>query len=156
MLARSRTERRRSWLGYLATLTALLIGAACGGDSTPPQFSEAGTYNLTSVNGQTLPVTITGTTLGTVVIQSATLALTSGNPSTFSATINGTVGGSASMTLASATGTYVRSGTSLTFNATGSPIPFTGTVDNNGHVVVALPGQIIGTSGTLQLALTKS
>src|SRR5689334_10350877 len=105
MLARSTREQRRSWLRYVTTLAVLLIGAACGGDSTPPQISEAGTYNLTSVNGQSLPVTITGTTLGTVVIQSATLVLTSGNPSTFSATINGTAAGGASTTLVSAGGT---------------------------------------------------
>jgi hypothetical protein len=134
----------------------VLIAGACGGDSTQPQIAEAGLYNLTSVNGQSLPVTITGTTLGTVVIQSATVGLRPGNPSTFTATITGTAGGSASTTLVSAAGTYVRSGTSLTFTAIGSPIPFTGTVDNNGHVVVALPGQVIGTAGTLQLGLTKS
>ena len=151
----SKREHRRSSLRCVAALAALVIAAGCGG-STSPQISEAGTYNLTTVNGQSLPVTITGTTRGTVVIQSATLVLTSGNPSTFSATVNGTAGGGATTTLVGASGTYVRSGTSLTFTATGAPIPFTGTVDNNCHVVVALPGQVIGTTSTLQLGLSKS
>ncbi|HKW47089.1 MAG TPA: hypothetical protein VJN70_06575 [Gemmatimonadaceae bacterium] len=147
---------RSVWLRCLTTLTALLLVGACGSDSTQTQVSEAGTYHLTNVNGQSLPVTITGTTLGTVVIQSASLVLTSGSPSTFTATINGTAGGSATTTLVSAGGTYVRSGSSLTLTATGVAIPFTGTIDNNGNVVVAVPGQVIGTTGTLQLGLAKS
>ena len=156
MPARGIQERRVSRLRYLVALTTVLVGGACGGDSTQPTISEAGSYNLTSVNGQSLPFTITGTTLGTVVIQSATVALRPNNPPTFTATITGTAGGSASTTLVNAAGTYVRSGNALTFTATGSPIPFTGTFDNNGHIVVALPGLAIGTTGTLQLDLTKS
>src|SRR5690349_13068340 len=155
MPARGIQERRGSWLRYVMTLTALLVAGACGG-STQPTISEAGSYNLTSVNGQSLPFTITGTTLGTVVIQSATVGLRPNNPPTFTATITGTAGGSASMTLLNSAGTYARSGNALTFTATGSPIPFTGTFDNNGHIVVALPGLAIGTPGTLQLGFTKS
>lgn len=149
-----RTKHRcRAPLRCVATLTALLIAAGCGGDSTQPQISEAGTYSITSINGRPLPDTIEGTLFGTVVIQDATVVLTPGTPSQFSADILGTQNG-AGTTLLSTFGTYVRSGASLTFTVNGSP-PLTGTFDNNGHVVVVLPGAAIGTVGILELRLTK-
>lgn len=140
-----------------AMFAALVALGACGGsDSTPPTVSEAGTYQLTTVNGQSLPVTITGTALGTVVIQSATVVLTPGTPATFTANITGTENGGAATSILSAAGTYARSGSTLTFSVTGSPIPFTGSIASDGNMTVGLPGAAIGTTGTLQLNLSKS
>jgi hypothetical protein len=36
------------------------------------------------------------------------------------------------------------------------PIPFAGTINSNGHIVVALPGAAIGAPITVQLELAKS
>ena len=83
-------------------LTAvLLLSAACGSDSdsTSPTTTEAGAYTLVSVNGQTPPVTMTNTAIGTVVIQSGTLTLTPGTPSKYTAAVGGTASGVAAPAL---------------------------------------------------------
>jgi hypothetical protein len=110
-----------------------------------------------TVNGQQLPVTITNTSLGTVVIQSATVVLASAGTPTYTASITGTAGGGASTTIVSDFGTYVRAGNTITFTSSSAPISFAGSVnDSNGHITVALPGAAIGSlTTTLQLELAK-
>lgn len=153
-------ERRGSWLRRAATLIVLsTLTNACGGGSTESKtHTEVGTYHLLTVNGQSLPVTITNTALGTVVIQSATVVLTSASASTYTASITGTAGGAPSTTIVSDAGSYVRSGTTITFTSSSAPVSFAGTVnDSNGHLTVALPGAAIGAAITtsLQLELAK-
>jgi hypothetical protein len=109
------------------------------------------------VNGQTLPVTITGTSLGTVVIQSATVTLNAGGTPSYTASISGTVNGAGPSAFLSDAGTYSRSGSSLTFNSGSAPLPYTGTYDSStGQITVALPGIVIGISQQLLLTLVKS
>lgn len=157
---RSRAARYGSpFRQYGAVAAVLLAIGACGGTTETQTQSEAGTYNLLSVNGQSLPVTITNTSLGTVIIQSAVVTLTPGTPSTYTASITGRVGGAPASTIVSDAGTYVRSGASVTFTSGSSPFPYTGTINgSNGHLTVALPGAAIGATGTaiLQLELAKS
>ena len=158
---RSRAGRFGSRARQLGALAAILLASgACGGSTTDTQTqSEAGTYSLLSVNGQSLPVTINNTSLGTVIIQSASLVLTPGSPSSYTANITGRVGGAPATTIVSDAGTYVRSGTSVTFTSSAAPLPYTGTINgSNGHLTVALPGAAIGATGTatLQLELAKS
>ncbi|MFL5613409.1 MAG: hypothetical protein ACJ796_07115 [Gemmatimonadaceae bacterium] len=108
------------------------------------------------MNSQSLPVTISNTALGTVVIQSATVELTSA--SKYSANITGTAGGAPASTIVSDNGGYVRSGSTITFTSNIALISFAGTVnDSNGHLTVALPGAAIGAAitTTLQLELAK-
>jgi len=93
MSFRGTPHRRGYGLRDLTTIIILLaLAAACGGSSTDVQTqSEAGTYHLVTVNGQSLPVSVT-TTSGTVSIQSATVVLTSGTPSTYTASMTGANG----------------------------------------------------------------
>lgn len=156
---RSSAGRCGSRFRQLGAIAAVVLASgACGGGTTETQ-SEAGSYNLLSVNGQSLPVTMTNTSLGTVVIQSATVVLTPGSPATYTASITGRVGGAPASTIVSDAGTYVRSGASVTFTSSNAPFPYTGTINSsNGHLTVALPGAAIGATGTatLQLELAKS
>lgn len=157
----SRAVRYGARLRQLGAIAAVVLAiGACGGGATENQTqSEVGSYSLLSVNGQSLPVTITNTSLGTVVIQSASLVLTAGSPATYTANITGRIGGAPASTIVSDAGTYVRSGASVTFTSSSSPFPYTGTINSsNNHLTVALPGAAIGATGTttLQLELAKS
>lgn len=157
---RSRAARYGSAFRQLGSIAAVLLAiGACGGTTETQTQSEAGTYSLLNVNGQSLPVTITNTSLGTVIIQSASVVLTPGSPGTYTASITGRVGGGPTTTIVSDAGSYVRSGASVTFTSSNSPFPYTGTINgSNGHLTVALPGAAIGATGTatLQLELAKS
>lgn len=147
------TRRMTSFVAALAVLAA----GCSSNDSTSPGTVAAGTYTLTTVNGQGLPFSLTSTTLGQVVIQSARISLTPGSPSsTYQATVSGTVNGSPTTTLISDAGTYTVSGASLSFSSTSVPLfSFDGSFTSN-SLTVSLPGQAFGGSGTLVLGLSKS
>ncbi|HKO16302.1 MAG TPA: hypothetical protein VJU87_08685 [Gemmatimonadaceae bacterium] len=156
-MIRDRLTCRR---GRTAALGAALLcmAAACHGDSTAPPASEGGTYTLVSVNGQALPASISNTAVGTVVIQSATLDLVPGSSSsTYTAVVTGTEGGSqASQAIISDAGTYVRSGSTITFTSSvASGLAYAGSL-NGTSLAVGVPGQAIGASGTLSLVLHRS
>src|SRR5690348_8079291 len=119
-LAGSRGAGRR-----IAVLAAGLLAAgvvACGDSSSPTQ-SEVGHYTQLTVNGQSLPATITGTAQGTVVIQSASVDLVAPTSSTakptYSATVTGTATatGSTARQLLADNGTYSLVGTAITFTS---------------------------------------
>src|SRR5689334_20467690 len=140
-------------------VTALaVLAASCSSDhTTSPGTAVAGTYSLTTVNGQGLPFTLPSNTLGQVVIQSATITLTPGTPSsTYQATVSGTVNGSPTTQLISDAGTYTLSGASLTFSSTSIPLLSYGGSFSNNTLTVNVPGQAFGGSGTIVLGLTKS
>jgi len=140
---------------FVAALAVL--AASCSSDHSTSPGAVAGTYTLTTVNGQGLPFHLASATLGQVVIQSATITLTPGSPSSaYQATVSGTVNGSPTTTLISDTGTYTLSGASLTFSSTSIPLLSFGGSFSNNTLTVSVPGQAIGASGTLVLGLSKS
>ena len=153
-----RSERLGSSVRCVALLATAIVVAACGGSTSTDvsDHAEAGTYTLLTVNGQSLPVTITGTSLGTVVIRSATVILNAGSALSYTAAVTGSVSGAPSAPFLNDAGSYVRSGSTLTFTSSVAPISYSGTYNSStGHVTVALPGAAIGVANTLQLELAK-
>jgi hypothetical protein len=148
--------RTRRCTSLLATVVcaAGLASTDCS-DSNGPS-TEAGEYTLVSISGVALPITIPNTALGTVVVQSGSATLTPGTTgdSTYTASALGTVNGEARPVLAD-TGTYSRSGSSMTFTSTvisGSVLA--GTFVND-QLTITVPGVSIGTTGTFVLELRK-
>ena len=140
---------------FVATLA--ILAAGCSSDkSTSPGGAEAGTYTLTSVNGQPLPFSLTSSTLNQVVIKSATVTLTPGSPSTYQATVSGSINGSPTTTLVSDAGTYTVSGSTLSFSSTAFLLLSYGGSFTGNTLTVNIPGQALGASGTLVLGLSKS
>lgn len=154
----TQTRRMTSIRHNLFVAVLAVVAASCSSnDSTSPVSAEAGTYTLTTVNGQAPPFSLTSTTLNQVVIQSATITLTPGNPSsTYTATVSGTINGSPTTTLISDTGTYRVSGATLSFSSTTFLLLTYGGSFTNNTLTVSLPGQAFGGTGTLVLGLSKS
>jgi hypothetical protein len=151
-----RTRRRTSPRLMAATVVcaAGLAGTDCS-DGNEPSI-EAGQYSLVSINGQTLPVTIPNTQLGTVVVQSGSVTLTpaTAGDSTYTASVLGTVNGEAGTVLADA-GRYSRSGSTVTFTSTTlQGFVYAGTLINN-QLTITVPGESIGATGTIILELRK-
>jgi hypothetical protein len=111
---------------------AMAAAAACSSSSTSPSASIAGTYVLSSVNGESLPAIVTKTGDDTAVVVADTLALTANNTYTRHAvdTLRSEVSG---VTLYShvSSGTYARSGSSITLTDAVTDSSATGTIANN-------------------------
>jgi len=154
----TQTRRMTSIRRTLFVLALAAFADSCSSnDSTSPGTAAAGTYTLTTVNGQALPFSLTSSTLNQVVIQSATITLTPGSPSsTYTATVSGTINGSPTTTLITDTGTYTVSGATLSFSSTSFLLLTYGGSFTNNTLTVSLPGQALGGSGTLILGLSKS
>jgi hypothetical protein len=150
------TRRRMSprLLAASVVWSAGLAGTDCS-DSNGPS-TEFGQYSLVSINGQGLPFTIPNTQRGTVVVQSASVTLAPGTAadSTYTASVLGTVNGEAGTVLADV-GTYSRSGSTVTFHSTAlQGFVYAGTLGND-QLTITVPGESIGTTGTLTLELRK-
>ena len=139
----------------LAVATLAVLAAGCSSDkSTSPGNAAAGTYTLTTVNGQPLPFSLTSSTLNQVQIQSATITLTPS--STYQATVSGSINGSPTTTIISDAGTYSVSGSTLSFSSTSFLLLAYGGSFTNNALTVNIPGQALGATGTLVLGLSKS
>ena len=145
---------RRTTCGLLLMAGVALAG--CGGDSTSVQ-SEVGTYNIVSVNGQSLPFTITGTLRGTVVITSGSITLShTGSNSQYGAIVTGTAGGVGQQQLIADAGAYALTGGTVTFTSSvGTGVQYVGSMTGN-DISVALPGALFGTTGTVTIVVRKS
>ena len=149
------TRRRLSprLLGASVVCAVGLAGTNCSDGNGPDPESA---YSLVSINGQALPVTIPNTQLGTVVVQSGSVILTPGTAGdlTYTATLLGTVNGETGPVLADA-GSYSRSGSSVTFTSTTlQGFVYVGTLIND-QLTITVPGESIGTTGTITLELEK-
>jgi hypothetical protein len=137
----------------VAVAVALL--AACGSDSStgPRNATVAGTYDLTTVNGATLPYTVPHTT-GTEIVEQATITLNT--DSTYSVLANGTVDGSQS-TIAADAGHYTVSGSQVTFTSTLiSSAQYTATATSS-TLTATIPGAFVGSSDiSFTLVFTKA
>jgi hypothetical protein len=137
----------------------LMVGlglAGCGSDSTSVE-SEAGTYNVISVNGQSLPFTITGTLRGTVVISGGSITLShTGSNSQYGALVTGTAGGVGPQQLIADAGSYALTGGTVTFTSSvGAGVQYVGARTGN-DISIALPGALFGTTGTITIVVRKS
>ena len=146
---------RRTTHGVL--LMAAVALAGCGSDSTTSVQSEVGTYNVVSVNGQSVPYTMTGTSRGTVVISSGTITLAHALTSLqYTASVTGTAAGVGPQTLIADAGTYAVSGATITFTSSlGVGVQYVGS-ENGNDISVALPGTLFGTTGTITILVRKS
>ena len=138
----------------LAASVLAAFTVSCGSSTDLTDHSEAGSYGLMTVNGQSLPVTMTSTSLGTVVVESGSLQLSASGFPSYTATISGSVNGGASSPFLTDAGRYDRSGSALTFHSTAAPFSYSGTYDHNtGAITVTLPGAALGVSGNVVLGL---
>ncbi|HMA23742.1 MAG TPA: hypothetical protein VKP00_07100, partial [Gemmatimonadaceae bacterium] len=90
------TNRRLRSLGFVSTFAVLAVAGACGGASPsgPGASKPDGTYILSTVNGNGLPVAIFADTNYTYEVVSGSLTLTTGKFSmvtTFRQTVPGNV-----------------------------------------------------------------
>jgi len=116
-LSRWTSGRLRS-LAFVATFTALTATAACGSDSpSGPATAKTpdGTYNMTTVNGKALPVAIFADTNYTYEVTSGTLTLTADGKFSVVSKFRQTIPGNVSVFVDSTGGTWLLSGTSVTF-----------------------------------------
>ena len=116
----------------------VMIGFACGGDSTGPNDSVAGSYSLRTINGANLPFIIAQTGQDKIELTADVLTLTDGGAFTQITTIRTTINGQASTSSISDAGFYTRNGTAIsaTFNSGGTA---TGTI-SGGQITVAQDG----------------
>jgi hypothetical protein len=105
-------------LAFVAAFTALMAAAACGGDSpsapATPKTPD-GSYNIATVNGHALPVAIFADTNYTYEVMSGSLVLTTDGKYSIMTKFRQTVPGNVSIFPDSTGGTWVLSGTSITF-----------------------------------------
>jgi hypothetical protein len=123
---------------------AVALVAACGSDSStgPRNSNVAGTYDLTTVNGATLPYTVPHTT-GTEIVEQATIMLNT--DSTYLVNATGTVDGSES-TIAADAGHYTVTGSQVTFTSTIiSSAQYTASATSSG-LTATIPGAFVGSS----------
>jgi hypothetical protein len=112
------TNGRLRSLAYVATFAALTAAAACGGDSpsapATPKTPD-GSYAITTVNGKSLPVAIYADTNFTWEVTGGSLALLTDGRFSVVRTYRQTIPGSVETFMDSTAGTWVLSGTSITF-----------------------------------------
>lgn len=116
-------------------LAAFALVTACGGssDSTAPQISVEGTYNLQSVNGSALPYTFVGNGVSISLISEVITA--SGGSFTQLQTADVTQNGATQRTTASDAGRYTINGSAVTFQFNSDGSTGTGTINGNTFTV---------------------
>ena len=127
-------RRTPRWL----LLAFVMIGFACGGDSTGPNDSVAGTYSLRTVNGANLPYIVLQVGADKLELTADVLTLTDGGSFTQITTFRVTENGQVTTSTVADAGSYTRNGTAIsaTFNSGGTA---TGTI-SGGTITVALDG----------------
>ena len=117
ILTRSSRFRIARPLLAVAACAAIATLAACGSDTTngTGPMDVSGTYQLTTVNGSTLPFTIPNTPGHTIVITSATATL--GTDHSYAISGTGTADGGDPEEVVADHGTYAVSGSTVTFTS---------------------------------------
>ena len=120
-----------------ALVTAAVVAAGCGGDSTGPKpLSHVGRYALISVDGATLPLVLYDDPTLKLTVTEGALTLDAANTFTQDVKIEVLANGfPAPAELLSCGGTYHRNGNSITFTSTATDTcdagTATGTLNNN-------------------------
>jgi len=115
----NQSSRRGVVRPVVALTFALAVAtlAACGSDKKVTGPTDvAGTYSLSTVDGNSLPFTVPNNPNHTVVVQSATMTLGADHSYTLSGT--GTSDGGPSTQVVADAGTYAFSGSTVTFTST--------------------------------------
>lgn len=120
---------------------ALVLVTACGGDSTSPVISVAGTWNLQTINGATLPFVVQQSGANKAEITADVLTVTSTGSFTQLTSTRTTVNGVATNGSAADAGSYTTNGNTATFhfNSDGS----SGTAVFDEHTLTTV---VVGTS----------
>lgn len=108
---------------FSVAATALLI-TACTDSLNPTADSAAGTYNLTSVNGVSMPASISTTEQGvtvTITYSSGSVTLRADGTFSFASSISIDFGGQVVTEDETDSGTYTISGTTITITPTSDP-----------------------------------
>ncbi|HKI94854.1 MAG TPA: lipocalin family protein [Gemmatimonadales bacterium] len=137
----------------LATLAVAVFAAGCGSsNSTGPNGSLAGTWTLTTVNGNTLPALFMAAAPDTAWITQGTVVLTS-TTWNFNATAEFSAAGVHTTVPQVDSGTYTVSGSALSLVATGDSSVTSGTVNGN---TITVNGVGLGSgTGALTLVFQK-
>jgi hypothetical protein len=159
-----RSPRRLAALAgtVLFATTAL---AACKSDKNGPA-SILGTYTLRSVLGRNVPATVldstitdpsTGQSIRVILtVTNGTLTLAQGSTYTTNVNLTGTANGQAvTIPPSNDNGTYVQSGSTLTFTSAVDHTVITGTVNNN-TITATVPEDLLGTGTTVPVTFVFS
>lgn len=112
----------------LATLVgALLTSAACGGDSPTAPATISGTFTLRTFNGTPLPVVLTDGDPALTLVGD-TLVMSGNGTYRTAVVLEETSAGQTTTTVESSSGTYRRSGSSLTFTDASDGTTVTGSI----------------------------
>lgn len=115
----------RAWIA----VAILVVAAACGSDdSTSPTLSANGTWNLQSINGSALPVTIGSGSQAVTVIASTLTISSNGN---YNEVVTLRPVGATTNTTFTEIGTWSFANGVVTFNDQTDAITYTGTVSGN-------------------------
>ena len=114
-----RTHLLRAFRPALVT-SILLVGAACGGDtSTPPDEGPiVGSYTLRTINGQNLPYTTLSAGVNTAEVLSSSLSLNTDGTFREERSVRRTHSGVSITEAEMKFGTYTSAGSGVTFSVT--------------------------------------
>ena len=116
----------------------LATAVACGGDSTSPvTASIAGTYKLQTINGSPLPYIIVQSGTDKVEFLDDQVVINDGGTYTESGHVRTTTNGVATTESIVDAGTYVRTGTAITFHSTSDNTDTPGSINGNSITVVS-------------------
>lgn len=130
---------------FPAFAATLVITAACGSDSAtaPEAAAVTGTYSLKTVNSAPLPYTMPDDGSGIVKILGDSYSLTADGKYTGATQVSITSGGITSVTTLTSSGSYTRSGDSVTLTAADDPTDkVTGTI-SGANFTISVDGFVL-------------
>ena len=118
---------------------SLCAAAACGSDSpaAPTLASVAGTWNLQTVNGVSLPLVLSQTSTEKHELTALTFDATSTGTFTETDSYRDTVNGVVSTSSTGDSGTYTINGSSITFTFDSDGLSDTGTISGNTLTIIS-------------------
>lgn len=126
----------------IAVLALLLLPlSACGGDSTGPDNSFAGSYELRSIGGSPLPFTVIQVGADRLEVVSGTLTINEDGTFSDRATFRITESGNVTTEQEAVAGTYTRNNNAFTFSDTDGDV-YSGSLQGN-TMTVTVEGLIL-------------
>ena len=118
---------------FRIALASMLFAIACGSDSTtgPTAVSLAGTWNLQSVNGSSLPFVIAQTGANKAELVSDVVTVVPTGSFTEITTVRNTINGQVTTSSVGDAGSYVLNGTAVTFQFNSDGSVGTGSISGN-------------------------
>lgn len=150
------STRLLSWAAVTLAASAVAFGcgsSTTGPNGTPTTSSIAGTYNLSTVNGNTLPALLYASAGDSAFMTQGSVVLTSGTYA-FSGSERLVVQGVSTTEAQDDSGTYTLSGSTLSLKATGDTSTTTATVSGSTLTVSSVDLGSNG-QGSYTLVFTK-